>query len=293
MRFFTIATRRTNGSPLSRNRGLVSPAATRLTNVNLIDEKNGIAVLELKNSPVNALSTEFLREIKTAVEGLDSQVRGLILKSEVKSKAFSAGLDLPELLIPSGQSPSERETQFIQFFSSFVEAIRAVLECKVPTVALIEGPAPAGGTVLAFACDYRITTDNPKAILGLTEHLLGLPPPRFVLELGKEVLGTRAKRYIQLGKVVGPDEALNAGFVDEIVDVKNAKNALDVAQARLKSYLKLPSLHSVNTTKLIQNEPVLSMIQDATLPSRELWAHVQTPEFQRILQAYLDGMKKK
>jgi 3,2-trans-enoyl-CoA isomerase len=259
-----------------------------LTSMHVTDQ---IAVLTLNNSPVNALTKEFLSEIANQVNAVDSHVRGLIIKSGLKNKAFSAGLDLPQLLIPSDQSPEDREEAFVDFFSKFVVAVRSLLQCNVPTVALIEGAAPAGGTVLALACDYRISTDNPKNIIGLTEHLLGLPPPRFVLEMGKEALGPRAKRYIQLGKVIGPEEALNAGFLDEIVDVD--QDALKVAHDRLKAYLKLPSLNALHTTKMIQNENVLNMICDETLPSKELWAHVKTPEFQRVLQAYLDGLKRK
>ena len=40
---------------------------------------------------------------------------------------------------------------------------------KIPTVALIGGHAPAGGTMLATACDFRVMVNNPKFTIGLNE----------------------------------------------------------------------------------------------------------------------------
>ena len=40
---------------------------------------------------------------------------------------------------------------------------------KIPTVALIAGHAPAGGTMLATACDFRVMVNNPKLTIGLNE----------------------------------------------------------------------------------------------------------------------------
>ena len=40
---------------------------------------------------------------------------------------------------------------------------------KIPSAALIGGHAPAGGTLLAAACDYRVMISNPKLTIGLNE----------------------------------------------------------------------------------------------------------------------------
>jgi 3,2-trans-enoyl-CoA isomerase len=49
------------------------------------------------------------------------------------------------------------------------EMFRRLYGLKIPSAALIGGHAPAGGTLLATACDYRVMISNPKFTIGLNE----------------------------------------------------------------------------------------------------------------------------
>lgn len=41
----------------------------------------------------------------------------------------------------------------------------------------LQGACPAGGCVIALACDCRVLADNPKYHIGLNETLLGIVAP--------------------------------------------------------------------------------------------------------------------
>lgn len=41
----------------------------------------------------------------------------------------------------------------------------------------LQGACPAGGCIIALACDCRVLADNPKYHIGLNETLLGITTP--------------------------------------------------------------------------------------------------------------------
>jgi enoyl-CoA hydratase len=85
------------------------------------------------------------------------------------------------------------------------------------TVAAINGAALGGGLEVALACDFRVAVKSAK--LGLPELTLGLIPGWGGIGRMTNLIGlSKAKRlYLSTNPVSGED-ALNLGFVDEIVN---------------------------------------------------------------------------
>jgi enoyl-CoA hydratase/carnithine racemase len=85
-----------------------------------------------------------------------------------------------------------------------------------PTVAAITGYALGGGLEVALGCDRRICGDNAR--LGQPEILLGIiPGGGGTQRLARLVGPSRAKDLIYTGRMVGAQEALAMGLVDEVV----------------------------------------------------------------------------
>lgn len=85
-----------------------------------------------------------------------------------------------------------------------------------PTIAMVNGPAVAGGLTLALLCDLRIASD--RARLGDTSGTAGLLPDEGGAWLFPRFLGLeQALRMTYFGEVYDADEALRLGLVGEVV----------------------------------------------------------------------------
>jgi len=83
---------------------------------------------------------------------------------------FIAGADVREF----GQVASPEEAvPFIRAAHAILDRLEAL---PFPTVAAINGYCLGGGLELAMACRHRVCVDDPKAVLGLPEVMLGIHP---------------------------------------------------------------------------------------------------------------------
>src|SRR5207247_5024756 len=85
-----------------------------------------------------------------------------------------------------------------------------------PTVAAVNGHAIAGGAVLMCACDYRVASAG-DAKLGFSELAVGVPLPRWALEVLRLGVGSQHARNLALSaRNYSVDESLGMGMVDEV-----------------------------------------------------------------------------
>jgi 3-hydroxyacyl-CoA dehydrogenase len=164
---------------------------------------DGVAVLEIRHPPVNALSHSVRRELQEHLRRLasDLQVGGIVLTgSEAR---FIAGADIREFETGAHlEAPTIRDLQ--QQFE----------ESRKPIVAAIDGAALGGGLELAMACHWRIGSRTAR--VGLPEVRLGLIPgsggtQRFPRLAGPEA----ALEYITSGEHIPAAKALELGLLDE------------------------------------------------------------------------------
>ncbi|XP_071461663.1 enoyl-CoA delta isomerase 1, mitochondrial isoform X2 [Marmota flaviventris] len=176
------------------------------------DAATGVAVMKLRNPPVNSLSLELLTEFVISLEKLenDKTFRGVIITSD-RPGIFSAGLDLTEMC---GKNPAH----YAEYWKAVQELWLRLYPSNLVLVAAINGASPAGGCLMSLACDYRILADNPKYVIGLNETLLGIIAPFWFKDTLVNTIGHRAsERALQLGLLFPPAEALQVGMVDQVV----------------------------------------------------------------------------
>jgi enoyl-CoA hydratase/carnithine racemase len=127
---------------------------------------DGVLALTL-NRPEkrNALSIELRREIAAALTDLDTEAVGAVTIAGAPP-AFCAGMDMTQF----GGDAENRQA----LVESSLACMTAVGDCPVPVVAAVNGPALAGGFVLALAADIRIA--EPTARFGFPELPRGIPP---------------------------------------------------------------------------------------------------------------------
>jgi enoyl-CoA hydratase/carnithine racemase len=85
-------------------------------------------------------------------------------------------------------------------------------------VAVLRGHAIAGGCILALCCDYRLIAMGKK-LIGLNEVKLGVPVPYLADCILRNLVGVRhARQIVELGEFYAPEDALQLGLVDQVLD---------------------------------------------------------------------------
>ncbi|MCC6870338.1 MAG: enoyl-CoA hydratase/isomerase family protein, partial [Burkholderiales bacterium] len=103
-----------------------------------------------------------------------------------------------------------------QYGADTAAALRALAECRHPTVALIEGACVGGGLLVAAQCDLRIC--NESARFGVPAKNLGLTESYEELEGMMRVVGPAASLELLLeGRIWGAREAYEKGLVCRVV----------------------------------------------------------------------------
>lgn len=170
-------------------------------------------VLELRLSrpPFNALNPALVSGLLQALQAAHKRndVRAIILSGT--PGVFSVGVDAAEVL-----ALSRSQTQ--QFFVQFHDLCVALGRSPVPVIAAITGHAPAGGTILALFCDYRVMAQGLFQI-GLHQVKVGIVVPTPIRYMLSRLVGHRiAERLLVEGQMLSCKEALRIGLVDEIAE---------------------------------------------------------------------------
>ena len=221
-----------------------------------VTRDGAVATVRLAHGPVNVCDLEMFEAIADTFTDLDADedVDAIVLAGN--DRAFSAGVDLKRLL-DGGEDYTRR------FLQALDRALIAPLRTTAPVVAAVTGHAVAGGAVLAGACDHAVMTDDPRARIGLAELAVGVPFPAVPLEIMRRRLGPALPHAVWLARIVGPEEARQAGFVDEVVPAEQVvERATEVAH-------RLASLPAV--TRQLTHEQTVREVEDALAARSADW----------------------
>lgn len=163
-----------------------------------------VAMLRLRNPPVNSLSAALRAELHAAIQAAlaDEGVRALVLAGD--GGFFCCGAEIREFNTPmSTREPTLR-------------SVIALIEgAAKPVVAAIHGAALGGGLELALGCHYRVALEG--ASLGLPEVKLGVLPGAGGTQRLPRIVGVeRALTMIAQGDAIDTSTALDWGLLDEV-----------------------------------------------------------------------------
>src|SRR5438445_8388135 len=165
--------------------------------------------IRLNRPPANALSLELIVALREAVASAPPNGSRALLLSGTPGR-FSGGLDVPLLL-------SYDRPTIGKLWHEFYALLKALASSPIPIAAAITGHAPAGGTVLALFCDWRIAAEGDWKI-GLNEVQVGLTLPPVIYCALHRLVGTRHAQSLAVrGLLIAPAQAATLGLVDEVV----------------------------------------------------------------------------
>ena len=179
-------------------------SATNADRVLTVDVRQGVARLTL-DSPANrnALSRAMRAQLTTALTDAlaDDAVRVVVL--DHTGRVFCSGMDLSE----AAGAPAAG-----QGVTEFPALLELVWTAPKPVVAVVRGPARAGGVGLLAACDVVVAGE--AATFALSEVRLGLVPGVISAVVRPRMQPAVLHRLALTGEVFGAREAAAAGLVD-------------------------------------------------------------------------------
>ncbi len=198
-----------------------------------------IAVIRIDDGKANAVSFAMVEELGAALDRAEQEAQAVAFLG--RPGKFCAGYDLSVMTGPIAGVRS--------LVSAGGRFFLRLLTCPLPIVAGCTGHAVAGGAIWLMASDARIGTAG-RFKIGLSEVSLGLPLPRYAYELARMRL---SKRHLvsatYLARIYDPEGAVDAGYLDQVVDGDELEAAVLAHAARLA---KLPrdaffvTKHSLN-----------------------------------------------
>jgi 3-hydroxyacyl-CoA dehydrogenase len=195
-------------------------------------DATGVAILEIDNPPINALSQAVREAIIHVVQHVQRTEAIKALVIGCAGRTFFAGADIREF----GNTP---------LLPLLPDVINAIENCSKPVVAYLHGTVLGGGLEIAMGCHARIAVHS--SILGLPEVKLGLLPGAGGTQRLPRLIGVEAALTMMTsGDPVNAEAARAMGLIDACVE----QNVLQETAVQFASEMVLGKRQMVITRNI-------------------------------------------
>lgn len=195
----------------------------------------------------NALTRSMLERMNQVVDRIADDHAIRVVRWEANGPVFCAGMDLGEMRErAAADNPEQEWLRDSQVYRDLVGKI-ALLHC--PTIAVVQGPAVAGGCGLVLACDLVICSDQaafalPEPARGITAAMV---TPLLLLRGG----ASGASSLLLTGERVSAQAALRMGLCHDCVPPDALAGRVDdlcrAIQTNGPAAMRLTKQHLLNT----------------------------------------------
>jgi enoyl-CoA hydratase len=191
---------------------------------------DSVLVVHLDDGKANALSFDVIAAINAALDDAeaDDDIRAVVLHG--RPGRFSAGFDLGVML-------GDDMSAIIGLVADGGDLVHRIYASPVPVVAACTGHALAAGALVLLGCDVRIGADI-DAKVGLNEVAIKMVLPDWALTIATDRLSKRhLQRALANARITTPRDAIDVGFVDEVVPVDDVLDRAVSVAAELAATL--------------------------------------------------------
>jgi len=159
---------------------------------------------------------ERLAEICQQANG-DRSIKVLVLQG-AGDKAFASGTDI-------NQFRAFKTPEDALEYEARIDRVQTALEqCRVPTIAAINGACTGGGGAIACCCDLRIGTKTTRIGFPIARTLGNCLSMASMSRLTALIGPARVKDLIFTARLVGAEEAAAIGLLNEVLEDLSALN---------------------------------------------------------------------
>ena len=195
-----------------------------------LERRDAVLIAHLDDGKANALSMSMIAAINQVLDQADADLEIGSVVLHGREGKFCAGFDL-------GVMRSGDLVALAELVCAGGDLEQRLYGNGVPVVAACTGHALAAGALLLLGCDVRIAADV-ECKIGLNEVAIGMVLPDWAMSIAVERLSRRhLQRAVANARLTGPVEAVQVGFLDQVVP---AHAVLDSAVA---AATELASLH--------------------------------------------------
>lgn len=213
------------------------------------DVTHGIARILLDDGKANVMSVRMLAAVNAALDRALADKAVVVLMG--RPGMFSGGFDLKVFK----SNPAES----VQMLEAGARLCLRLLSHPHPVLAACTGHAVAMGCFILLGCDYRIGVDQGARIHAI-EVQIGMTLPRFALEVCRHRLSpSHYSLACTTAYPYKPQEALAAGFLDELASADN----FDAAVKARAAYLAQLNQGAFTATKKRLKQPVVEALEAA------------------------------
>jgi enoyl-CoA hydratase len=177
----------------------------------LVEKNQDIATITINRpSALNALNTQTIEELTTAVQELETDPTVHVVILTGKDKAFIAGADIKQM---QTMNPLEAK----EFTTKGHLLLQLIEESRLPYIAAVNGYALGGGCEVMMACDLIVASSTAK--IGQPEINLGIHPGFGGTQRLPRLVGPiKAKELLLTGDAIDAQESLRIGLINKIVE---------------------------------------------------------------------------
>ena len=195
-------------------------------------QKGAVLTITL-NRPdrLNAFNADMFSEVGQAVNvaSKNSDIRVVIFTGA--GRAFCSGADLTSVSGYHAEAEGDTLAQGIRQAQGVFDKVEAMPQ---PTIAAMNGHAVGAGLQLGLASDFRIAVKGAK--LGLSDVKIGIIPALGATTRLPRLIGiARTKELILKGDLIGADDALAIGLINEVVEPEALDGAVRELAEKLTS----------------------------------------------------------
>jgi enoyl-CoA hydratase len=170
-----------------------------------------IAIVTLANPPLNLFRETSFHELRACLDEVrESDARALVWRAE--GEVFSGGVDVNDFQAVVEAGPE----RVAEFSTPLPEAVIALEELEIPTLALVHGLCLTAGLEVALGCDLMLASDSAR--FGLVEAVVGLTPGAGGTQRIAERAGpARAREFVMTGDLYDAATLERWGVVNRVV----------------------------------------------------------------------------